>query len=279
MKQKIIEVKDLNFSYPDNTKALKNINFSVFQGENLAIIGPNGAGKSTLLLHLNGVLRGEGAVSIFGEKLSKDNIKNIRARVGMVFQDPNDQLFMPTVFDDIAFGLLNLGMDRENIVFKVNQVISNLGLKTYKKKAPHHLSLGEKKKVSLATVLVLEPEILVFDEPTISLDPGSKRIFMELIKKIPKTKTKIIATHDIDLAWKLCPRILLLDKGRVITEGNARDVLMDKELLEAHNLEVPPSLMMEHSGGKQDIRKIRKKRPPFSSRKIKQPLQKGWINR
>lgn len=252
MKQKIIEVKDLNFSYPDNTKALKNIYFSVFQGENLAIIGPNGAGKSTLLLQLNGVLRGEGTVSIFGETLSKDNIKSIRAKVGMVFQDPNDQLFMPTVFDDIAFGLLNLGMDRENIVFKVNQVISELGINAYQKKAPHHLSLGEKKKVSLATVLVLEPEILVFDEPTISLDPGSRRIFMELIKKIPKTKTKIIATHDIDLAWKLCPRVLLLDRGRVITEGNARDVLMDKELLEAHHLEVPPSLMLEHSGGKQD---------------------------
>jgi len=246
MKQKIIEVKDLNFSYPDNTKALKDINFSVFQGENLAIIGPNGAGKSTLLLHLNGVLRGDGSVSIFGEKPSKDNIRSIRAKVGMVFQDPNDQLFMPTVFDDIAFGLLNLGMDREKIVFKVNQVISDLGLKAYRKKAPHHLSLGEKKKVSLATVLVLEPEILVFDEPTISLDPGSKRVFVEIIKKIPKTKTKIIATHDIDLAWKLCPRVLLLDKGRVITEGNARDVLMDKELLESHHLEVPPSLMLEH---------------------------------
>jgi len=247
MKQKIIEVKDLNFSYPDNTKALKNIDFSVFQGENLAIIGPNGAGKSTLLLHLNGVLRGEGSVSIFGEKLSKDNIKNIRAKVGLVFQDPNDQLFMPTVFDDIAFGLLNLGMDREKIVFKVNQVISDLGLNAYKKKAPHHLSLGEKKKVSLATVLVLEPEILVFDEPTISLDPGSRRVFVEIIKKIPKTKTKIIATHDIDLAWKVCPRVLLLDKGRVITEGNARDVLMDKELLESHHLEIPPSLVLEHN--------------------------------
>jgi cobalt/nickel transport system ATP-binding protein len=242
MNERVIEVENLNFSYPDKTIALRNINFSVFRGESLAIIGPNGAGKSTLLLHLNGVLRGEGTVRVLGEKISKENIKRIREKVGMVFQDPNDQLFMPTVFDDVAFGPLNLYLEREEIEKRVDSILKELGLEGYGKKSPSHLSLGEKKKVSLATVLVLEPEILVLDEPTISLDPGTKRIFIDIFKDIKKTK--LIATHDLDLILQLCSKVVLMDKGTVIAEGACRDILRNKKLLEDHSLEVPASLAL-----------------------------------
>jgi len=188
MKKKAIEVINLNFTYPDKTVALKDINFFVHRGESLAIIGPNGAGKSTLLLHLNGVLKGEGQVRVLDEKISKENQKKVRSKVGIVFQDPNDQLFMPTVFDDIAFGLLNLNLNREKIEKRINKILKDMNLEGYKNKSSAHLSLGEKKKVSLATVLVLEPEILVLDEPASNLDPGTRRNFIELLKKIKKQK-------------------------------------------------------------------------------------------
>jgi cobalt/nickel transport system ATP-binding protein len=235
-----VQITGLSFSYPDETKALENINFSLEEGESLGIIGPNGAGKSTLLLHLNGVLKKDGAVRIFGEVIGKQNIKKIRRKVGLVFQDPNDQLFMPTVFDDVAFGPLNLGMEKEKIKEKVTSALSQLGLTGYKTKNPSHLSLGEKKKVSLATVLVLEPQIIVLDEPTANLDPGSKKSFIHTLKKI--NKTKIIASHDMDSIYDLCTRIMLMNKGRIVAQGNAENILQDKELLEANNLEVPSQL-------------------------------------
>lgn len=245
MNKKIVEVENLSYSYPDKTVALKNISFSVSRGESWAIIGPNGAGKSTLVLHLNGVLRGEGKVKVFGEVISKKNLKRIRSKVGIVFQDPNDQLFMPSVFDDVAFGPLNAGLEKAEVERKVQTVLKDLKLERYQQKPPFHLSLGEMKKVSLATVLVLDPEILVLDEPTISLDPGTKRSFIQILKKIKKTK--IIATHDLDLVYKLCSKVILIDKGEVMAEDNALEILKNKKLLEAHNLEIPPSLLLDEN--------------------------------
>jgi cobalt/nickel transport system ATP-binding protein len=237
MKKAAVQVTGLNFSYPDKTKALKNINFSLEKGESLGIIGPNGAGKSTLLLHLNGLLRQDGSARIFGESIKKQNIKSIRRKVGMVFQDPNDQLFMPTVFDDVAFGPLNLGMDRDQIEEKVKNTLKKLGLHGYEEKNPYHLSLGERKKVSLATVMVLEPQILVLDEPTANLDPGSKKSFINILQNI--TTTKIIASHDMDSIFDLCSRILMMNEGCIVTQGKAKHILRNKELLEANNLELP----------------------------------------
>ncbi|MFW6140071.1 MAG: energy-coupling factor ABC transporter ATP-binding protein [Acidobacteriota bacterium] len=240
MKKIAVQVAGLNFSYPDKTNALENINFSLKEGESLGLIGPNGAGKSTLLLHLNGVLKQDGAVRILGEPIKKQNIKTIRKKVGMVFQDPNDQLFMPTVFDDVAFGPLNLGMERDRIQEKVKTTLKKLGLNGYEEKNPYHLSLGERKKVSLATVLVLEPQILVLDEPTANLDPGSKKSFISTLKNIQKTK--IIASHDMDSIFDLCSRIILMNKGKIVAQGKADHILGDKNLLEANNLELPSQL-------------------------------------
>ncbi len=243
MRKKALEVIDLNYTYPDGTPALKNISLTVYQGESLAIIGPNGAGKSTLLLHLNGLLKGEGEVRILGEKISKENLKLIRSRVGIVFQDPNDQLFMPTVFDDLAFGLLNAGYTKEEVKKRIEAVLTELGLAGYESKPPFRLSLGEMKRVSLASVMVLRPEVLVLDEPTASLDPGTKGVFIELLNKIKATK--IISTHDLDLVRWLCSRVILLDKGRIIVEGASLEILNDKELLKAHSLEPSIPLLAE----------------------------------
>jgi len=240
MKNKAVRISDLSFSYPDHPMVLKNINFSLEQGESLGIIGPNGAGKSTLLLHLNGVLKQNGAVQIFGEPIQKQNIKAIRRKVGIVFQDPNDQLFMPTVFDDVAFGPLNLGMDRNQIEEKVYKTLQQLGLMEYEEKNPSHLSLGERKKVSLATILVLEPQILVLDEPTANLDPGSKKSFICILQNIHKTK--IIASHDMDSIYELCDNVMLMNKGKIKAHGKAGHILRNQELLEANNLELPSQL-------------------------------------
>jgi len=240
MKKAAVKVTGLNFSYPDKTKALENINFSLGEGESLGIIGPNGAGKSTLLLHLNGVLKQDGSVQIFGESIKKQNIKTIRKKVGVVFQDPNDQLFMPTVFDDVAFGPLNLGMDGDQIEKNVKNILIEMGLPGYEEKNPSHLSLGERKKVSLVTVLVLKPQILVLDEPTANLDPGSKKSFINTLKNIQKTK--IIASHDMDSIFYLCGRIILMNKGKIVAQGKATHILRDKNLLEANNLELPSHL-------------------------------------
>jgi cobalt/nickel transport system ATP-binding protein len=240
MKKIAVQVTGLNFSYPDKTNALENISFSLKEGESLGLIGPNGAGKSTLLLHLNGVLKQDGAVRILGEPIKKQNIKTIRKKVGMVFQDPNDQLFMPTVFDDMAFGPLNLGMERDQIQEKVKTTLKKMGLHGYEEKNPSHLSLGERKKVSLATVLVLNPQILVLDEPTANLDPGSKKSVINTLKNIQKTK--IIASHDMDSIFYLCGRIILMNKGKIAAQGKADHILRDKNLLEANSLELPSQL-------------------------------------
>ncbi len=239
--RKIIAVKNLEYIYPDDTSALRGINIDIFKNESIGLIGPNGAGKSTFLLHLNGILRqGQGSVEILGIKMEEKNLTKIRQKVAIVFQQPDDQLFMPTVFDDIAFGPINAGYSEEKVRKKVREALREVGMAGYEKRCPHHLSLGEKKRISLATVLSMEPEILILDEPTSNLDPRARRHLIELLKNL--TLTKIVAGHDLELILEICQRVILLDEGKIITNGGAREVLSNKSLMEYHGLEVPLSL-------------------------------------
>ncbi len=237
VKMTAIKVENLSYSYPDGSQALRGVSLEVVRGETLGLLGPNGAGKSTLLLHLNGTLRGDGIVEILGEKLTGKNLDQIRRRVGLVFEDPNDQLFMPTVFDDIAFGLLNLGREESVVRRLVQETLSAVGMADHEAHAPHRLSLGQKKRVALATVLAMDCTILALDEPTGGLDPAGRENFIELIKAQPLTK--IIATHDMDLAWQLCDRVAIIDQGRVSALGPSAELLADAQLLRAHQLRCP----------------------------------------
>jgi cobalt/nickel transport system ATP-binding protein len=231
----------LSYTYPDGTKALEGIDLDVACGERIAIVGPSGAGKSTLLLHLNGVLEGVGSVRIMGANLGESNLQQVRKQVGLLFQDPNDQLFCPTVFEDIAFGPMNLAVPPGEIPSRVEKALNDAGLDySFRSRSSHHLSLGERKRVSLATVLAMEPAILGMDEPTSNLDPRNRRHLIEVISGLKATL--IIATHDLELVLDVCSRTILMDRGRIWAEGETRPMLGNAELMEAHGLEVPLSL-------------------------------------
>lgn len=236
-----IRVENLHYRYPDGTHALKGVSFLVQEGESVALIGPNGAGKTTLLLHLNGILRGEGKVFIFGEEVTKQNLLKIRRLVGLVFQDPDDQLFMPTILEDVAFGPLNLGLSKDEALKRALEALELVGMSHAANRSPHQLSFGERKRVSIATVLAMEPKILVLDEPTANLDPRSRRQLIVLLKQL--NITKIVATHDLDAALLLCEKAILMDGGQIVTVGEIKKILSDEELMEAHGLEVPPTLL------------------------------------
>ncbi len=234
MKDKVIDIKNLSFVYPDGTRGLREVSLTVYAGESVAIIGPNGAGKSTLLLHLNGVLRGNSTVEICGMPVSDGNLKEIRRKVGLVFQDPDDQLFSLTVFDDVGFGPLNMGCSEAEVKERVSRALEWVGMTGYEKRSPHHLSIGEKKRIAIATVLALDPEVLVLDEPTSNLDPRSKWSLVALLTSLPVTK--VIATHDLELVRALCQRVVVLDRGEVVADGPAETILNDLPLLRAHGL-------------------------------------------
>ncbi len=238
MSERAISITNLSHTYPDGTPGLRGISLDIIRGESVGIIGPNGAGKTTLLLHLNGIFMSKnGNVEILGKEIRKENIKGIRRSVGLVFQDPNDQLFMPTVFDDVAFGPLNMGYSEAEVRQCVARALDWVGMTGYEPRSPHHLGVGEKKRIAIATVLAMTPEILVIDEPTANLDPGSKWSLIELLRGL--SITKIIATHDLELVRVLCQRTIVLDKGRVITDGTTKHILVDKPLLCAHELAPP----------------------------------------
>ncbi|MFH1507192.1 MAG: ABC transporter ATP-binding protein [Candidatus Omnitrophota bacterium] len=239
MKQ-AIRINNLEYTYPDGTQALKDINLSIFKGESVGLIGPNGAGKSTLLLHLNGILKQKGEVIVFGLSLNNGNLDRIRAKVGLVFQDPENQLFMPTVFDDVAFGPINMKLPKEEIKASVDEALTEVDMLDAINRVSHHLSFGEKKRVSIATVLSMKPDILVLDEPSANLDPAARRHLMELLKRLPITK--IIAGHDLELILELCTRVVVLDNGKIVADGEARRILADSRLMQEHSLEVPLSL-------------------------------------
>jgi len=235
--EEIIRVDNLSFGYPDGQQALTDISLTIYQGETVALIGPNGAGKSTLLLHLNGILHSDGAVKVFGRPVNDKNLRWVRSKVGLIFQDPDDQLFSSTVFDDVAFGPINMGYSEAEVRQCVAKALDWVGMTGYEPRSPHHLSVGEKKRIAIATVLSMSPEILVIDEPTSNLDPGSKWSLIGLLKRLPGTK--IVASHDLELVQALCPRAIILDRGLVIADGTTDRILADKPLLAAHRLAPP----------------------------------------
>lgn len=243
-----IEVRGLKFHYHDGTNALRGIDFRVPRGACVGLVGPNGAGKSTLLLHLNGVLPekldGPPSVFIAGRPVIQAELPAIRRDVGLLFQDPDDQLFCPTVFEDVAFGPQQQGLDRGTVAARVQAALAQVGLAGFDSRSPHHLSLGEKRRVCLAGVLACEPQVLALDEPTSDLDPRGRRELKALLRILPVTK--LIATHDLDLVAELCDTVLLLDGGAVVAQGPALELLADEPLMLAHGLERPHSLLHRH---------------------------------
>lgn len=231
---KAIQIKDLSFRYHDGLTALQGISFDVNEGEKIGIIGPNGAGKSTLLLHLNGLISDSGGIHIFGEKIEKKSIKKIRHTVGLLFQNPDDQLFCPTVFEDVAFGPRNMSLPEEEIDKIVKESLAKVGLTGFEKRSSYHLSIGEKRRVAIATVLSMNAKILAFDEPSSNLDPRGRREFIELIKAIPLTQ--VLVTHDMEIVKSVCQRVVLMDKGRIMKIGNVEEILSDKNLLLNHGM-------------------------------------------
>jgi len=212
---KAVELSNLHYAYPDGTKALCGVDLKVNEGESVYLVGPNGSGKSTLLLHLNGTLRPQkGQIQIFGMDVY-ENLQEVKRKVGLVFQNPDDQLFMPTVFEDVAFGPVNLKIEKKEVERRVEKSLEVVGLVGFEKRSSHHLSYGEKKRAAIATVLAMDPEILVFDEPTLALDPWIKKNFIDFLKKVGKGRTIIVSGHDLEL-MKLCNQTYLMKNGRIV---------------------------------------------------------------
>lgn len=224
-----VDVEELHFSYPDGRRALSGVTLHLEPSERVALVGPNGAGKSTLLLHLNGTLRGQGEVRICGLRMEEANLAAIRAAVGLVFHDPDDQLFSSTVFEDVAFGPLYMGLDEGEIKRRVGRALRSVGMEGMEDRPPFHLSMGEKKRVALATVLAMDPEVLVLDEPTSALDPRGRRQLMELLSTFDQTI--MLATHDMELVRTYFPRMAVINGGRIVADGPTSHLLEDDRLL------------------------------------------------
>jgi cobalt/nickel transport system ATP-binding protein len=233
-----LDVRDLAFAYPDGHQALFGVDLRVERGERVALLGPNGAGKTTLVLHLNGILRpGRGSVSVAGLPVDAATMQEVRRRVGVVFQDPDDQLFMPTVGEDVAFGPRNLGLPEAEVRARVAVALEQVGMSGAADRPPHHLSFGQRRRVAVATVLSMHPEVLVLDEPSSNLDPAGRRELAEVLEALPVTM--LMVTHDLPYALQLCPRSVVLDRGVVVADGPTRELLADAGLLAAHRLELP----------------------------------------
>lgn len=237
MSEWAVVIENLRYQYGQGPPALQGISLRVRAGECIAVIGPNGAGKSTLLLHLNGLLRGEGRVVVNGWEVTRGNLSHVRRSVGLVFQDPDDQLFLPTCLEDVAFGPLNEGLSWREALERAREALSSVGMLEAADRPPHQLSVGQRKRVALATVLAMRPAILAFDEPSAGLDPAARRQFIRLIRTLPQTR--LIATHDLAMVEELCERAILLDSGRLIADAPTANLLANKELLFQYRLEPP----------------------------------------
>ena len=231
----MITMQDWTLTYPDGTTAVDHLNLKIQPGEHLAIIGANGAGKSSLILSMVGVIPGSGQIHVDGVELNKKNLTKIRKKVGVVFQNPDDQLFLPTIYDDVAFGPRNLGMDEESVRYRVEDRLELLHISHLRDKSALKLSGGEKRMAAMATVLAMKPDVMVFDEPTAFLDPKSRRNLIRVLQKLPHTM--LIATHDLTFAAEVCPRCILLKEGKLFADGQAEDLLYNKELMEAADVE------------------------------------------
>lgn len=245
MSHAVIEARDISFTYPGGMEALRCVSFGISHGEAVGIIGCNGAGKSTLLLHLNGYLTpNHGEVRIGDVPITRQTMVMARRTVGLVFQDSDDQLFMASVFEDVAFGPLNLGLADDEVERRVKAALDRVGMAHLRDRPPHRLSAGEKRAVAIATVLALEPDILVMDEPSSNLDPRARRRLIELLRSFEHTR--IIATHDLEMVVEVCARVIVLDGGTVVANGPTRDILNDEPLMIAHGLERPHILRHSH---------------------------------
>jgi cobalt/nickel transport system ATP-binding protein len=236
---KMVAVKaiDLYYRYPDGTPALNGVSFEVMEGEKVAIIGPNGSGKSTLLTLLNGVRRGSGLLKIFDYAINNGNTKTVKTLVGLVFQNPDDQLFCPTIFEDVAFGPLNMGLSAPDVTERVQEALNGVGLEGYEERSSFHLSFGERKLASIATVMAMDPRLVALDEPTSNLDLSHRRKIIHWLQE--RGNTIILTTHDLDMVLDTCQRVILLQRGRIVSDGRASDILRQQELLEKNDLELP----------------------------------------
>ena len=239
-----LALTDVHYTYPDGHKALRGITLWVEAGARVAVLGPNGAGKSTLCLQLNGILQPtSGSVSVCGMPVEGKNLKEVRRRVGVVFQDPDDMLFMPTVAQDIAFGPSNLGLSEAEVRARVERALAAVGMEGVGERPPHHLSFGQRKRVAVAAVLSMEPEVLVLDEPSSNLDPRARREFGEILAGL--AQTTVMVTHDLPYALELCERAVIIDQGRIAADGPAPEILGDADLLAAHDLELPRGFVLD----------------------------------
>jgi cobalt/nickel transport system ATP-binding protein len=236
-----LEIKELAFAYPDGNQALYGVNLSVEKGERVALLGPNGAGKTTLVMHMNGIHpTSHGSIHVAGQLVdskNKDLIKEIRAKVGIVFQDPDDQLFMPTVAEDVAFGPYNMGLRGDQLNTVVDEALELVGMLEFRDRPPHHLSFGQRRRVAVATVLAMKPEILVLDEPSSNLDPASRRELADILRSLEITM--VMVTHDLPYAYELCARSVILNGGVIVADGSTHEILTNSALLTANRLELP----------------------------------------
>jgi cobalt/nickel transport system ATP-binding protein len=232
-----IHARELAYRYPDGREALRGVELHVEHGERVAVLGPNGAGKTTFMHHLNGLVLGHGFLEVAGLPVQRNTLAELRARVGLVFQDPDDQLFMPTVHEDVAFGPLNQGLDRATVRDRVNDALGAVRMTHAADRAPHQLSMGERRRVAIATVLAMEPRLLVLDEPSANLDPRARRDLLDVLERIDRTL--LVTTHDLPLAAELCERTVILAAGRIAADGPTHQILADHDLLAAHDLELP----------------------------------------
>ena len=235
----ILQIQDLTFAYPDGYVALRGINLSICEGEKVALVGPNGAGKSTLMLHLNGVLGESSPVLVAGISVDSKNLPTIRALVGLVFQNPDDQLFSPTVFDDVAFGPLHMGLPEDEVYLRVEEALAAVQMSGFGDRLPHHLSMGQKKRIAIATVLAMRPQILILDEPSAGLDPRARRSLINFLRDLPITM--LVSSHDLRMVRDLFPRMVIMDEGKIVADGLTAELLEDEVLLKAHGLESPNS--------------------------------------